>query len=306
MMKRSTFILLLIAGAALVSGTASAGRGQQVRYVGIHPIAKAQGGGLCHIEAPHVHVWTPGDAKVHYREHDGDLYFVGDPVAYGWDGPRHSYYGHHPIRVDVVVGDDHEDTEYCYLDGPHYHAYAPPPALEADFQVVAGASWYVGAPAPAYIEARPALVKVNAIYTPIEYERPVVVVETPPPGWIGLHVDVRTPDVVVEAPRPRPRPVVAAGVSAGLEVHVPAPTLSVEVGLPGIYIGGGGHHHHDVVVVDRHKHKHKHHGRGRGRGHWNVGGRGDHRARVVRSGGGKSGGRVQGSLKAGTTGSKGR
>lgn len=299
MMKRSTFILLLIAGAAgslSVPGTAMADRGQQVRYVGVHPLGKAHGGGLCHIEAPHVHVWSPPDAKVHYRDHDGHLYFVGDPVAYGWAGPRHSYYGHHPVRVDVVVGDDHEDTEYCYLDGAHYHAYAPAAALEANFKVVAGASWYVGEPDPVYVSARPQLIRVNAIYTPLAYERPVVVVETPPPGWIGLHVDVRTPDVVVEAPRPRPRP--AAAVSAGFEVHVPAPTLSVQVGLPGIYVGGG--HHHDVVVVDRHKHKHKH----KGRGHWGGGGRSDRRARVVRSGGG--GGRGTVGMKAGTTGSKGR
>jgi hypothetical protein len=299
MMKCSTFILLLIAGAAgslSVPGTAMADRGQQVRYVGVHPLGKAHGGGLCHIEAPHVHVWSPPDAKVHYRDHDGHLYFVGDPVAYGWAGPRHSYYGHHPVRVDVVVGDDHEDTEYCYLDGAHYHTYAPAPALEAKFKVVAGASWYVGEPDPVYVSARPQLIRVNAIYTPLAYERPVVVVETPPPGWIGLHVDVRTPDVVVEAPRPRPRPV--AAVSAGFEVHVPAPTLSVEVGLPGIYVGGG--HHHDVVVVDRHKHKHKH----KGRGHWGGGGRSDRRARVVRSGGG--GGRGTVGVKAGTTGSKGR
>jgi hypothetical protein len=268
-MKRST-LLLALALASMAIAPASADRGgRQVRFVGGHPIPKAAGGGYCHIEAPHVHVYMPADAKVQYRDHDGYLYFVGDPVAYGWDGPRHAYRGPHPIHVDVVLGEDgDDDVEYCYLDGPHFHSYEPPPVLAADFKVSGGAYWYVGEPAPAFVEARPAMVKINAIYTPIVYERPVVTVSAPPPGWIGLRFDVVTPGVVVEAARPavvveRPRP--AFGVSAGFEVHVPTPTLSVQVGAPAVYVGGGVVHR-DVVYVEHERHGKWKHDNGRHRG----------------------------------------
>jgi hypothetical protein len=244
---------------AAVAGTtvAVAGKGgKQVRYHGIHPIPKSEGGGLCYIEGPHVHIFAAN--KLEYRDHRGANYFVGDPVAYGYDGPKHTYKGHHPIHVHANVGDDHEDVEFCYLDGPHYHSFAAPSG--PDFEVVGGVNFYVGTPPPVYLEARPALVKVNAVYTPLTYERPVVTVQAPA-AWIGVRagfapaavVDARPPAVVVETPR----------VRAGVEVVVPTPSISVDVGI-GVGIGG-------VIVNDRHHHhgkfKHKKH-RGRGRGRW--------------------------------------
>jgi hypothetical protein len=265
-MKRS-ILRLLVASAAVCVGLATAeAKSKQVRFVGIHPIAVAHGGGFCHIEAPHVHAWTPSDARLQYRDHDGDLYFVGDPVAYGWDGQRHAYRGHHPIHVDVVVGDDHSDVEYCYLDGPHFHGFAPAPVVAADFKLHGDAYWYVGAPAEVYVSARPQLIRINALYTPIVYQRPVLTITTPPPGWIGISIG--GPAIEVEAPvvvAPRAR--AAVGFAAGVEVHVPAPTLSVEVGLPGVYVGGGVRRHRDVVIVDDRRHKHKKHRHGRHRGH---------------------------------------
>ena len=174
-------------------------------------------------------------------------------MAYGYDGPRHAYKGHHPIHVHAVVGDDHEDVEYCYLDGPHFHGFQPAPAIEADFKVVGDAYFYVAEPPAAYIEARPALVKVNAVYAPITYSRPVVEVE-PPSGWIGLSVGV--PGVVVVDPRPVvvAPVVVAPRVRTGVEVHVPMPSLSVEFGVGGGIRGGGGYRGHP--------------GRGHGNGKW--------------------------------------
>lgn len=256
---RSIHLVPLVLLAAVAGTTvAVAGKGgKQVRYHGIHPVPKSEGGGLCYIEGPHVHIFAAN--KLEYRDHQGANYFVGDPVAYGYDGPKHTYKGHHPIHVHANVGDDHEDVEFCYLDGPHYHSFAPPPGPE--FEVVGNVNFYVGTPPPVYLEARPALVKVNAVYTPLTYERPVVTVEAPS-AWIGVRagfapaavvVDARPPAVVVETPR----------VRAGVEVVVPAPSISVDVGI-GVGIGGGvfvgGHDH-------RHKHKHKKH-RGRGRGRW--------------------------------------
>lgn len=225
-------ILLGVAGALALAGVATAARAKQVRYVGIHPIVKAEGGGLCYIEAPHVHLY-PADA-VQYREHDGDFFFVGDPVAFGYDGPRHTYKGHHPIQVDVVVADESPDLEFCYLDGAHYHAFAAPSG--PDFQVVGEVTFYVGTPPPVYLEARPAMLAINARYRPIVYDRPVVTV-APPPGWIGAQVDVH---------------VHAAAPTAGVEIVVPVPAVRVDIGFD---IGGG-------LVFDG-----GHRGRGRGHGH---------------------------------------
>lgn len=196
----------------LTSATAHADRSKQVRYVGIHPIAKAHGGGTCYIESPHVHIF-PAD-KIQYRDHAGSNFFVGDPVAYGYDGPKHAYRGHHPIQVDVVVDDDHDDLEFCYLDGPHYHSFA---SEGPDFKVVGDVSFYVGTPPKAYLDARPAMVQINATYKPLAYARPVITVEAPD-GWIGAYVDVQ-PGVVVTPP------------SARIDVVVPVPSVRVDIGV---------------------------------------------------------------------------
>lgn len=166
----------------------------QVRYIGIHPIPKSEGSGICHIEGPHVHLYAAD--KLQYRVHNGASYFVGDPVAYGFDGPRYAYKGNHPIHVDVVVADGHPDVEYCYLDGPHYHAFAPPDG--PDFKLVGDAYFFVGTPAKAYLDARPALLRINPMYRPLAYDRPVVAVEAPS-GWIGARTELLAP--VVVAPR---------------------------------------------------------------------------------------------------------
>lgn len=226
-----------------LTGVASA---KQVKYVGIHPIAKAHGGGFCHIEGPHVHIFAAN--KLEYRDHRGHNHFVGDPVAYGYDGPRHAYKGHHPIHVHAVVGTPEPDVEFCYLNGPHYHYFTPPEG--PDFKVVGDTYFYVNAEPPAvYVEARPALVEVNAIYTPIVYARPVVEVEAPV-GWIGMHATYGVGmGVIVAAPRAHVR---APGVVVDTHVHVPTPTLRVDVGIGiggGVIVGGHGHGHH--------KHKHK-------------------------------------------------
>src|SRR3954469_17263251 len=180
------WILIALASVVLFSSTpASAGHkyGRQVRFAGIHPIPKGEGGGICHIEGPHVHIYAAN--KLEYRVHDDDNVFVGDPVAYGWDGPKYAYKGNHPIQVNAVVGGD-PDVVYCYLNGPHYHYFEPE---GPDFKMAGNTYFYVGTPAPVYIDARPQYVGINATYEPLVYTRPVVEV-APPQGWIGARVDL--------------------------------------------------------------------------------------------------------------------
>jgi hypothetical protein len=229
----------------------------QVKYVGVHPAA---GGGFCYIEAPHVHIYKPHKSKkkikLLYRVHDGHYHFVGDPIGHGYEGPRHAYYGHHPIAVDVVAG-VHVDgaphhVEFCYLDGPHYHWYAPPADLE--FTVKGDAYWYVGVYPPRYKKHRKVLVGINAVYRPIRYTRPVIEVE-PPAAYVGPIVEVHAP--VVEAgvvPARVHGPVVHGEVRAGVEVVVPAPTLEVGVSLPGVVVVEE-HHHPPGRKVGWYKHK---------------------------------------------------
>ena len=213
---------MLVALAALGSAGPADAAVKQVRYVGIHPIPASEGGGICYIEGPHVHIFEASD-RLQYRDHRGANYFVGDPVAYGYDGQRYVYRGHHPIHVDAVVGDDVPDDEFCYIDGPHYHSFAPPEGPE--FKVSGDAYFYVGDPPRAYVEARPRMVRINAEYQPLVYERPVVTVD-PPAGWIGARAEFVTPAVVVEPPR------------AGVRVEAVAPEPSVRAGV-GIGIGVG-------------------------------------------------------------------
>jgi hypothetical protein len=223
--------------------TGSALAGKQVKYLGVHPVAKAQGGGFCYIEGPHVHTYAADN--VQYRDHRGHKHFVGDPVAYGYDGPKHAYKGNHPIQIDanvdatvdasagIRVGEPHGHnaprtggghTEFCYLDGPHYHYFMPPES--PDFKVVGGVYFYVGTPPRAYVDARPAMMKINAMYTPIVYARPVVTVDAPV-GWIGARAEFITPVVVAPA------------------VVAPAVRVDIGIGLPGVII-----------------HEHRHRGRG--------------------------------------------
>jgi hypothetical protein len=250
----------------LAAGPALAGNAKQVRYIGIHPLPKAEGGGICYIEGPHVHIYAPAGEgeKLQYRDRHGASYFVGDPVAYGYDAKRYAYKGHHPIHVAAVVGDDDPADVYCYINGPHFHYFEPPDG--PDFKIAGDAYFYVGDPPRAYVDARPAMMKINAVYQPLVYERPVVEIDAPV-GWIGARAEFIAPAVVVAPPA---AVVVAPRAGVSIEAHVPAPSLHVEVGigLPGVVV-----HERPAVIVrerpviieERVKIKHDH---GRHRGHW--------------------------------------
>ena len=130
-----TLILIVLLG---LVGIAAADHkyGRQVRFVGTHPIPKSEGGGICYIEGPHVHIFDAD--KVQYRDHRGSNYFVGDPVAYGYDGepldPEHGG----PARLLVphlyfwksakwVRGLElRDEDEPGFWEGYGYHNYGDP------------------------------------------------------------------------------------------------------------------------------------------------------------------------------------
>lgn len=244
----------VVAGVTLTAAAQTA-RADQIHFVGIHPIAAVHGDGICYIEVPHIHVYEPDHATTMYRDVDDHHHFVGDPVAYDYDGDTHAYYGHHPIAVDVVVGEPREVhyIEHCYLDGAHYHYYEPP--AELSFELKGEAYWYVGTYEPEYETHRAEYVPINEVYARVTYERPVITV-TPPSAYAGVVVEA--PSVRVKARRGNKARKVehhhgaSAGVqiSGGVEVHVPVPSVEVSFGVGGVAVGGH-HHHHD------HGHKHK-------------------------------------------------
>jgi hypothetical protein len=249
---RTTRLLLALALASTSLGLAAADAraDQQVSYIGMHPVA---GGGFCYIEADHVHVYAPAaKAKVMYRMNDDAYQFVGDPVAFQYEGPRYTYQGHHPIEVDHAVGVEAPGAhvEYCYLNGAHYHYWYPAP--HAAFEVKGGVYWYVGPFAPEYKLHKKKYVVINAVYEPIVYERPVIAV-APPVGFVGVGV---VGGVGVGA-GVGAGVGVGAGISAGVGIEVQAPVI--EVGLPGVIIETDHHHHHG----HGHGHGHKKHKKGK-------------------------------------------
>ena len=144
-----------LAVALFVLGISATAEARAVHYRSQHPLPRKIGHGFCYINVPHVHDFGPSDPRL-YREVDGEYYFVGDPAPFDYEGPRYSFYGPHPVvDADVQFG----QPVYCYLNGPHFHAYQPP--QQAQFQFRGGAYWYVGNYDPSYYQDRPRYAAVN-------------------------------------------------------------------------------------------------------------------------------------------------
>jgi hypothetical protein len=240
-MQRHLMLLCSVLVATVVASEPSARAtprpipAKQIAYVDVHPIPTDAGGGFCNIEGPHVHVYRPEHADELYRVVGGSYLFIGDPVPFGYDGPKHAYYGRHPIPVDELVAKPHTEHDggvYCYLDGPHYHIYVPPPTLT--FVDRGNAYWYVGAWPRSYQLDAPRYQKINIIYAPLLYARPVVTASAPAGYHVPIiEVTVRPPAPAVRHPMPPVYP----------------PYLVIEYGDRDYH----RHHHHK-----HHHHKHGH------------------------------------------------
>lgn len=227
-MKRIILAMSIVAIVAGLATAAPAKPAKQVTYVGVHPLPGAT---FCHIEGSHVHLQAPEHADVLYRVHEGRYFFVGDPAPFGYEGPKHAYYGHHPI-----VGNDFPDS-FCYLDGPHYHVTTPDAPT---FVLRGGAYWYTGDWPKIYKVEAPRFTKINVVYEPLLYARPVVTVAPPP--------EYRPPviEVVVKAPKTI---VVTKPV-----VRVRAPVIVIDAGYD-YDVHYYRHRHHRK----KHHHHHRHH-----------------------------------------------
>ncbi|NTX04650.1 hypothetical protein HUA74_24030 [Myxococcus sp. CA051A] len=196
--------MLLLASAGVVEA-------KQWRYAGMHPRTGQPADGLCHMEMVHVHTAAPLHADTLYRTRENVYVFIGDPTPFGYEGPRHAYYGHHPVVLNVLVNIsvDRDVVEYCYHDGPHYHSYEPPPRHE--FVEKEDVSYYAGEYPQEYKQGSPSLVRVNTVYRSWSAPRPVITVG-PPPEYrgpviqVGLNIPVPSVEIRVGGPPPPPPP----------------------------------------------------------------------------------------------------
>jgi hypothetical protein len=268
---------LLVLFAVLVAWTGRA-EARPFKFLGPHPIAARYGGGYCYIDAPHMHAYGP-DRPGLYQQVGDEYVFTADPTPFGYEGDRHLFYGHHPVVVASP------EPVYCYLEGPHYHAYAP--IAGPDYRIKDGVAFYVGPFSPAYVRMRPHRVRVvNAEYRPYVSFRPAVEV-APPEEWHG-EVYVAGPSVEVHAPGVQ---VYAPGIEVhapGVFIPPPPPVMvsppSVTVTAPGVvvappgpvFVGPGPRYHrgHDEDDNDQgwHRERGAWHDNGHGgEGHWDNG-----------------------------------
>jgi len=203
---RSSARLALFA-AALAAGVAApaAVRAAPTRFVHAHPVAARAGGGYCYVDAPHLHSYAPDHAAL-YQPTPAGYYFIGDPTPFGYDGERHVYYGHHPVAAAAA-------PPFCFIDGPHYHAAAPPRG--DDYTVVDGIPFYTGPRPAAYVAGRARRWKeVNDELLPFARFRPAVHVVVPPPEWRGSLY--RAPGTKLQLPQ---RPKQARHTRVRVEIH---------------------------------------------------------------------------------------
>ena len=234
-------LLMTITGLVVWLAFAASAQAKLVEYLSPHPVPHKYGGGFCTIEVAHMHNYAPDDPRM-YRDINGQVYFVGDPTPFHYEGPRYAYYGAHPV-VDAEVHFGH--PIYCYMKGPHYHWYQPP--SEAQFQFKGGAYWYVGGFPQAYYDERPRYAVVNEAYAPVPYVRPMVDIHVAPavvqaevsiggPGWRASAM-VGGPALPLLIPPVVPVPV------AAFPVPVPIAPVPVGVGIGGAAVFDGRYHH---------------------------------------------------------------
>jgi hypothetical protein len=204
---RSSDRLTPLAAAIAVGFVAQAAAATSpVHFVGPHPVAERAGGGFCYIEAAHIHSYAP-DHSIFYLQTFTGYAFVGDPTPFGYVGERHIFYGHHPLTVGV------DDSAFCFIDGPHYHGFAP--ARRDDYDFVDGIAFYVGPLSADYVNERAKRWKrTNDEFSAFARFRPVIGVVIPPPEWGGRIYT--PPGVKIQLPQ-RPKHVRRTRVR--VEVH---------------------------------------------------------------------------------------
>jgi hypothetical protein len=170
-----------------------------IRFLGSHPIPKQSGGGYCDVEVAHTHDYRP-TPRFLFQEVDHQYVFTADPVPFGYDGQRYVYFFHHPISTDAGGA-----IVYCFLDGFHYHAFAPD--SDPGFIVKDGVAFYVGLFSAYFFQLEAEIRRpVNELYRAYAQLRPTSDV-TPPPEWrLDMRLPPSPPSVTLTRERSTLRP----------------------------------------------------------------------------------------------------
>lgn len=175
------FCVLGIVTALIMLAYAPRASAARVWYSGPHPIDKKLLKGMCYIPGSHVHTYTPVKPLLFVkagRHH----HFIGDPVQYEIEAPKHAYYGHHPL---FWIGKGKRGKSYCYITGPHHHWFKPPKRMK--FKRKGNVHWYVGGHPGWYVKTHPRAMALRTHYHGIGIPLPEVSVAAPV-GFVGVMV----------------------------------------------------------------------------------------------------------------------
>ena len=209
---------------ARVASPAVAGKkyGKQVRYAGIHPIPKSEGGGICHIEGPHVHIYAAN--KLEYRVHGDDNVLRRRPGRVRLGRPE--------VRLQGPPPDPRRrgrrrssPTSSTATSTARTITTSSRPTAPTSRSPAARTSTSARRRRRTSRRAR-TYVGDQRDYEPIVYTRPVIEV-APPAGWVSTSTSSRPPSSsirvrapVVVAPRGR------VDAASSVDVHIPVPTIA--------------------------------------------------------------------------------
>lgn len=128
-----------LTGLLLLAAGARAEVSEPVVYLGPHPPHPAVGGRYCEAAGEHAHDYVPVDPVLYVRTR-GVWIFLGDPTAFGWEGPTWLWPGPHPVPASVG-----REGLHCARAGMHRHHFgpgAPHPVPAGESCTVPVAPWW--------------------------------------------------------------------------------------------------------------------------------------------------------------------
>ncbi len=219
-LRRALVLTVCVVGVSIFPTVGVAGI---AKYRGMHPLSPHVGA-YCYIDLVHVHAKAPPDMRVYRVLPNQEHLFVGDDAALGYDGPRHGYFGPHPL---TFPGLSTPEPTFCYLRGPHNHARKP--ESDQKFVFKDGVYWYVGA-WPATFERDRHNLWINDAGAVGKYQRPKVDISAAPPGYqFPAVAELPKPPIAIAQPgtakpsekigaKPSEKPARKRGTKTGVDV----------------------------------------------------------------------------------------
>jgi len=222
-------------GAPAAAQAAPAGK----LYFGHHPAPPGQGA-FCALAGSHSHPYAPDAAVAQlFREQAGHYYFIGDPYHFGYRQAAYGYDAHHPIHPAFGGG-------WCYLEGPHHHAFHPHKDEVRSYTSFGGRYYYLGGADTRYAAERPQTPRAaepayatSPAYAPAYAARFDLAFQYGHPASVAYVVRGKLPKRYFVPGAYAGAYFGVPGFSAGVAVHVPGVSAHVGVGFPAVAMGVG-------------------------------------------------------------------